>query len=60
MKKPLNSFWDLLSRVARWHSFKPKIPIWVIFGGSCNGRFVLWPIGLFYGHWIYFGAIWYI
>jgi hypothetical protein len=24
--------------VARWNIFKPKIPIWVNFGGSCNGR----------------------
>jgi hypothetical protein len=26
-------------RVARWNIFKPKIPMWVNFGGSCNGRF---------------------
>jgi hypothetical protein len=25
-------------RVARWYIFKPKIPIWVNFGESCNGR----------------------
>jgi hypothetical protein len=25
-------------RVARWCVFKPKIQIWVNFGGSCNGR----------------------
>jgi hypothetical protein len=35
-------FLDLLfyagSRVARWFVFKPKIRIWVNFGGSCNGR----------------------
>jgi hypothetical protein len=24
-------------RVARWFVFKPKIQIWVNFGGSCNG-----------------------
>jgi hypothetical protein len=32
--------------------FKPKIPIWVIFGGSCNGRcwHILLPFGLFYGY----------
>jgi hypothetical protein len=29
---------NLGSRVARWHNFKPNIPIWVNFGGSCNGR----------------------
>jgi hypothetical protein len=25
-------------RVARWFVFKPKIPIWVNFEGSCNGK----------------------
>jgi hypothetical protein len=25
------------SRVARWYIFKPKIPVWVNCGGSCNG-----------------------
>jgi hypothetical protein len=25
-------------RVARWHIFRPKIPIWVNFGGYSNGR----------------------
>jgi hypothetical protein len=50
------------SRVARWFVFKPKIPIWVNFGGSCYEKswFILWPFGLFYGHWKYFMAIWYI
>jgi hypothetical protein len=48
--------------------FKPKIPIWVNFGGSSNGRSyfmavwsilrpfgigILWPFGLFYGHLVY-------
>jgi hypothetical protein len=27
------AFADLTSRVARWFVFKPKIPIWVNFGG---------------------------
>jgi hypothetical protein len=42
-------------RVARWYIFKPKIPIWVNFGGSCNGRcwYILWPFGLSYGHLVY-------
>jgi hypothetical protein len=66
-------FWfDLiiLFRVARWFVFKPKIPIWVNFGGSCGGRcwYILWPLGLFYGrltyimrsYLVYFMAIWYI
>jgi hypothetical protein len=48
------------TRVARWHIFKPKIPIWVNFGRSCNGRcwYILCPFGLFYGHLWYFVAIW--
>jgi hypothetical protein len=25
-------------RVARWFVFKPKMPIWVNFGGSCNEK----------------------
>jgi hypothetical protein len=28
-----------LSRVASWHILKPKIIIWVNFGGSCKGRY---------------------
>jgi hypothetical protein len=42
-----------LTRVARWRIFKPKIPIWVNFGGSFNGIrwFILGPkinqLGLF-------------
>jgi hypothetical protein len=26
------------TRVARWHSFKPNIPIGVNFGGPCTGK----------------------
>jgi hypothetical protein len=39
--------------------FKPKIQIWVNFGGSCNGIcwYILWTFGLFYGHLIYFMPI---
>jgi hypothetical protein len=39
-----------------------KIPIWLNFGESCNGRcwYILWPIGLFYCHLVYIVAIWYI
>jgi hypothetical protein len=43
------------ARVARWHIFKPKIPIWVNFGGSCNGgcmylhTYILWSLGIFCG-----------
>jgi hypothetical protein len=55
--------------VARWLVFEPKIPIWVNFGGSCDGRCwcILWPFGLFDGHLAifygileYFMVIWYI
>jgi hypothetical protein len=41
--------WDqsykmLLGRVARWYIFKPKIPIWVNFGGPYNGKcwYIVW------------------
>jgi hypothetical protein len=27
-----------LIRVARWYIFKPKIPVWVNLGVSCNER----------------------
>jgi hypothetical protein len=47
-------------RVARWFFFEPKIPIWVNFGGSWNRKslYILWPFGLFYGHWKCFTDIW--
>jgi hypothetical protein len=40
--------------------FKPKIPLWVNIGGTCNGRFwfILLPFGLLYCHLVYFTAIW--
>jgi hypothetical protein len=43
-------------RVARWHIFRPKIPIWVNFGGPCNGRcwYILWTFDLFYGYFVYY------
>jgi hypothetical protein len=40
-------------RVARWYIFKPKIPIWINFGKSCNGS--CWK---FYGLLVIFPAIW--
>jgi hypothetical protein len=38
----------LVSRVARWYIFKPKIQIRVNFGGSCRGRcwYILLPFGV--------------
>jgi hypothetical protein len=50
----------VLIRVARWHIFKAKIPILVIFEGSCNGRcwYIILPVGLFYGYLAYFVSVW--
>jgi hypothetical protein len=58
------------TRVARWYILKPKIQIWEIFGGFCNGRcwysfcpigtYILQPLGIFYGHLVYVLVIWYI
>jgi hypothetical protein len=40
------------SMVARWYVFKPKIPIWVNFGGPWNGKcgYILRPFGICLGH----------
>jgi hypothetical protein len=51
------------NRVARWHIFKPKIPIWVNFGGSYNGRCkaiwsILLPFGILYGYFGIFFPFW--
>jgi hypothetical protein len=53
---------QMSTRVARWFVFKPKIPIWVNFGGSCYGKswYIIWQFGLFDGHLVYFVVIWYI
>jgi hypothetical protein len=48
-------------RVARWHVFKPKIPIGVNLAGSWNGKCwrILWSFGIFYVHLVlYFMAVW--
>jgi hypothetical protein len=34
----LKEIFSVLSRVARWFVFKPKIPIWVNFGGLKIGK----------------------
>jgi hypothetical protein len=73
VKKIKASSATITYRVARWFIFKPKIPLWVNFGGSCNWRcwHILWPFGLFYfhlvystyGHLVYFGIFfpfWYV
>jgi hypothetical protein len=46
--------------VARWFIFRPKIVIWVHFGGPCDGICWcnLWTFGLFYGQLVYFTASW--
>jgi hypothetical protein len=43
------------ARVARWYIFKPKIQIWVNFGGSWNEK--CWYI---YGHLGCLTTLWYI
>jgi hypothetical protein len=53
-----NKIWDRRTfRVARWHIFKPKIPIWANFGRSCNGQ--CWYVGICYSYLVYFTAIGY-
>jgi hypothetical protein len=52
----------LSARVARWFIFKPKIQIWVTFGGYCIRRCwnILWPFDQFWyitGH-IGIGILW--
>jgi hypothetical protein len=49
-----------LTRVSIWYIFKPKIPIWVDFGGSCNRRcwYILWHLVYTYcGHLVYFSPL---
>jgi hypothetical protein len=48
-------------RVARWFIFKPKIPIWVYFGGPWNGKcwYILWPFCIIYDHLVKYMAVWY-
>jgi hypothetical protein len=48
--------------VAGWHIFKTKIPIWVNFGRSCNGKYWYFNghFGLFHGQIVYFMSILYI
>jgi hypothetical protein len=42
----------MLTMVARWFVFKPKIPIWV------NGTLDWNKMDIFYGHLEYFTGIW--
>jgi hypothetical protein len=34
----MESFAAYVGRVARWFVFKPKIPIWINFGGPLNEK----------------------
>jgi hypothetical protein len=45
--------------VAKWYLFTPKIPIWINFGGPGDGKglYILWPLGIYYGHLVYVLAI---
>jgi hypothetical protein len=50
------NIFSLQTRVARLYTFKPKIPIWVNFGGSWYGKFYghlvfLRPFGIFMDIW---------
>jgi hypothetical protein len=51
-----------LTRVTRWVTFKPKIPIWVNFWGFFNGRcwYILCPFGQFSDNLVHFVCMWYI
>jgi hypothetical protein len=57
-----NFFDQSQSRVARWYNFKPKIPIWVNFVGSWNGKCwnILRPIWKICGNLIHFMVTMYI
>jgi hypothetical protein len=62
-------FFDYLptNKVARWFIFKPKIPIWVKFGGPWKGKFchifmTTWnisvPFGTLHGRLVQFVVVW--
>jgi hypothetical protein len=47
----------LCTRGARWFLFKPKIPIWVNFGGPQIGKcYILWPFGTYCVHLVHFSS----
>jgi hypothetical protein len=50
----------MYDRVARWYIFKPKIPIWVNFGGTEKGKCwdILCPFEIYNGHLVYFMDFW--
>jgi hypothetical protein len=53
LRKPLLS--KIEGRVARWYIFKPKIPIWVNLEDL-----EMENVDVYYGHWEFITAIWYI
>jgi hypothetical protein len=69
-RRLLKPSFQIHTGVARWYIFKQKIPIWVNFGGSYNGRcwynlwtlhrWILRPFAIFYGYLVFFPLFWYI
>jgi hypothetical protein len=58
---------EMGSRVARWFIIKPKIPVWVFFGGPKIGKslYIPWQfsnilrtLGIFYDRLVHFEFIW--
>jgi hypothetical protein len=70
LRKKNSEFSWIHFRVASWIVFKPKIPIWVKFGGAQIGKcwyiryMAIWNIlqtfGIFYDHLVQFVFSWYI
>jgi hypothetical protein len=54
------AYLDIVSRVARWFIFQPKIPIRVNFGGPWNGEgwYILYSFEIYYGHLVHFMSFW--
>jgi hypothetical protein len=48
-------------RVARWFILRPKIPIWVYFGGPWNGKcwYILRSFDIIYDNLVKYMAVWY-
>jgi hypothetical protein len=58
----------IVNSVARWFIFKPKIPMWIHFGGPWNVKccYISWSLGILHGHFliygslVYFSPFWYV
>jgi hypothetical protein len=68
-RSPHLVLYQVTTSIAGWHVFKTKIPIWVNFGRSRNGRscwyfytilFYGQMVYYVYGYWVHFVVIWYI